>query len=138
MLGTTNGGNLAMTELSHARPVTFILTRNRPASEAFYTRVLGLSPPIDDGFAAVFDLGGAILRITHIPDHTAGAHPVLGWMVDDIEATIRTLTAAGVAMTIYDGIGQDALGIWTAPDGRARVAFFPDPDGNMLSLTEAG
>ncbi len=126
-----------MVSIAQARPVTFILTRDRAVSEAFYEDVLGLAAPVDDGFAAVFDLGGATLRITHIPDHTPNAHPALGWIVQDIEATIAALSLRGVAMTVYDGIGQDALGVWTAPDG-TKVAFFPDPDGNMLSLTQPG
>ena len=127
-----------MASLAHARPVTFILTNDRPAAEAFYSNVLGLHPPHDDGFAAVYALAGATLRITHVPDFKAGAHPVLGWMVDDIEATVNALVAAGAGMTIYPGMGQDDRGIWTSPDGSARVAFFPDPDGNVLSLTQAG
>ena len=127
-----------MASLAYARPVTFILTRDRVAAEAFYTDVMGLGPPHDDGFAAVYTLTGATLRITHIPDFEAGAHPVLGWQVDDIEATVSELVAAGAEMTIYPGMGQDARGIWTSADGAARVAFFPDPDGNVLSLTQAG
>jgi hypothetical protein len=58
-------------------------------------------------------------------------------MVEDIEGTIRGLVARGVTMTIYPGLGQDELGIWIAPDGKAKVAFFNDPDGNALSLTSA-
>ncbi len=77
------------------------------------------------------------LRVTEVPGHLASAHPVLGWQVPDIAATVRALAAKGVAMTIYEGMGQDALGIWTSPDGAAKVAFFADPDGNGLSLTQA-
>jgi catechol 2,3-dioxygenase-like lactoylglutathione lyase family enzyme len=60
----------------------------------------------------------------------------LGWKVDDIEAEVRALTDRGIVFTIYEGLGQDASGIWTAPDGSAKVAFFSDPDGNGLSLTQ--
>jgi catechol 2,3-dioxygenase-like lactoylglutathione lyase family enzyme len=119
------------------KPVTFIMTRDRKASAAFYRDVVGLTPGQDDPFAAVFDLGGAILRITEIPDWSAGPHPALGWHVADIEASVRALTANGVTMTIYPGFGQDALGIWTAPGGSAKVAWFNDPDGNVLSLTQS-
>jgi catechol 2,3-dioxygenase-like lactoylglutathione lyase family enzyme len=76
------------------------------------------------------------LRLTEVPDHVASAHPVLGWEVPDIAATVEALTAKGVGFTIYAGMGQDARGIWTAPDGSAKVAFFNDPDGNGLSLTQ--
>jgi catechol 2,3-dioxygenase-like lactoylglutathione lyase family enzyme len=119
-----------------ATAITFILTKDRPVSDAFYRDTLGLRFVVDDGFGAVFDLNGATLRVTHVPDHVAGGHPVLGWRVADIRATIGALKAKGVGMTIYPGIGQDADGVWTSPDGKGQVAFFPDPDGNVLSLTQ--
>ncbi|MFM9864450.1 MAG: VOC family protein, partial [Micropepsaceae bacterium] len=67
----------------------------------------------------------------------AHPHTVLGWEVADIVAAIKALHERGVAMNIYKGMGQDELGIWTSPDGKAKVAFFNDPDGNGLSLTSA-
>ena len=76
------------------------------------------------------------LRLTEVPDHKPSPHPVLGWEVPDIEAAVDALTAKGVAFAIYEGMGQDARGIWTSPDGAAKVAFFSDPDGNGLSLTQ--
>ncbi|MDK2756365.1 MAG: VOC family protein [Blastomonas fulva] len=122
--------------LSSAKPVTFINTASRAASEPFYRDVLGLSFVADDGFAAVFDLPGAVLRITELQGYRPAPHPALGWMVDDIAATMQALIERGVTPTIYEGFGQDALGIWTAPDGIAKVAWFNDPDGNVLSLTQ--
>ncbi|AOG01095.1 glyoxalase-like domain protein [Blastomonas sp. RAC04] len=122
--------------LSSAKPVTFINTASRAASEPFYRDVLGLPFVADDGFAAVFDLPGAVLRITELQDYQPAPHPALGWMVDDIAATMQALIERGVTPTIYEGFGQDALGIWTAPDGVAKVAWFNDPDGNVLSLTQ--
>ena len=119
-----------------AKVVTFIHTRDRARARAFYAGTLGFAVTADDHFACVLDLNGIGLRITHIPDHTAQAHTVLGWDVTDIAATIRALRARGVAMTIYDGFGQDDLGVWTAPGGQSKVAWFKDPDGNVLSLTE--
>lgn len=123
--------------LADATPVTFVITRDRAIAEAFYGETLGLPRLPGDAFAAVFDLAGVPLRVTEVPGHTPSAHPILGWQVADIAATVRTLTASGVAFTIYDGMGQDDLGIWTAPDGASKVAFFNDPDGNALSLTQA-
>ncbi len=64
-------------------------------------------------------------------------HPVLGWNVDDIVTAVQALRARGVTFTIHEGFGQDALGIWTAPAGRTRLAFFADPDGNVLTLSQA-
>lgn len=124
--------------LSSATPVTFVITRDRKTAEAFYGDTLGLVRQPGDDFAAVYDLAGTPLRLTEVPDHQPSPHPVLGWQVGDIEATVDALTARGVAFHVYDGMGQDARGIWTAPDGSAKVAFFSDPDGNGLSLTEAG
>lgn len=122
--------------LASQTPVTFIITCDRKIAESFYSETLGLPLLVDDGFAAVFDLAGVPLRVTEVPGHTPSAHPVLGWQVADIVATVTELGARGVIFTIYDGMGQDELGIWTAPDGKAKVAFFNDPDGNGLSLTQ--
>lgn len=121
---------------AEATAVSFILTRDRAGSDAFYRDVIGLPFVVDDGFGAVFDLNGSTLRITHVPDHAASGHPVLGWRVADIRTTIAALKAKGVEMTVYPGMGQDSDGVWTSPDGGSQVAFFADPDGNVLSLTQ--
>jgi catechol 2,3-dioxygenase-like lactoylglutathione lyase family enzyme len=123
--------------LATARPVAMISTRNRKVAEPFYTETLGLVPRGDDGFAALFDLAGTTLRLTEVPSHAPAPHPVLGWEVPDIKATVDALSSRGVCFNIYDGLGQDEDGIWTAPDGSCKVAFFNDPDGNGLSLTQA-
>ena len=122
--------------LANARPVAMITTKDRKVAEPFYADALGLPRKGDDGFAALFDLDGVTLRLTEVPGHAATGHTVLGWTVTDMEATVDALAANGVAMTIYPGLGQDEKGIWTAPDGGAKVAFFNDPDGNALSLTQ--
>lgn len=124
--------------VAHAKPVLFINTRERKASEAFYRDIIGLPFVADDGFAAVFDLSGAVLRITELENFVASPHPVLGWSVDDLEATMEHLVSRGVIPTIYDGFEQDALGIWTSPDGSAHVAWFNDPAGNVLSVVQGG
>lgn len=123
--------------LAGSTPVTFVITRDRKAAEAFYGGTLGLRRLPGDDFAAVYDLAGVPLRLTEVPGHAPSPHPVLGWMVEDIESKVRELTERGVHFNVYDGMGQDSLGIWTAPDGSAKVAFFNDPDGNGLSLTQA-
>ena len=113
-----------------------IVTSDRKRSEPFYADTLGLRRKGDDGFAALFDLAGVTMRLTEVPGHAASPHPVLGWEVEDIEAAVTELAARGVTMNVYDGLGQDACGIWTAPDGSCKVAFFSDLDGNGLSLTQ--
>lgn len=122
--------------LADARPVALVLTRDRKIAEPFYGETLGLRRLPGDDFAAVFDLAGVPMRLTEVPGHQPTPHPVLGWEVPDIEATVDALAANGVTFNIYEGMGQDARGIWTSPDGAAKVAFFNDPDGNGLSLTQ--
>jgi catechol 2,3-dioxygenase-like lactoylglutathione lyase family enzyme len=122
--------------LADARPIAMINTNDRKAAEPFYADTLGLRRKGDDGFAALFDLAGVTLRLTEVPGYSAPLHPVLGWEVPDIEAAVSALTAKGLAMNVYEGLGQDERGIWTAPDESCKVAFFNDPDGNGLSLTQ--
>lgn len=119
-----------------AKTMTFIITRDRPKAIAFYRDVLGFELVSEDMFAAVFDLNGVMLRISTVETHQAGPHTVLGWDVPDIVEAAQGLKAKGIAFNIYDGFGQDELGIWTSPAGDAKVAWFRDPDGNVLSLTE--
>lgn len=121
---------------SGSQVITFIHTRDRERSKAFYRDVLGFTVTADDPFGTVIDLNGITLRITPIADYTPHAHTVLGWQVLDIDAAIDALAAKGVKMIIYPGFGQDEKGIWTSPDGEAKVSFFHDPDGNGLSLTQ--
>jgi hypothetical protein len=85
------------------------------------------------------DLGnGATIRLTDLPGHKAAEHTVLGWSVPDIRASVTELKAKGVTFRVYDGFGQDDDGVWSPPGGGARVAWFTDPDGNVLSLTQFG
>lgn len=122
--------------LATAPSTSFIITRDRAVSDRFYEDVLGLVRLPGDPFASVYALGEAgRLRITEVPDFAASAHTVLGWDVSDIASAIDALVAKGVSFTVYDGFGQDSRGIWTSPDGGAKVAWFTDPDGNVLSLT---
>lgn len=125
-----------MTTLSEARAVAFVQVSDRERALAFYQGVLGLRLRSSDGFGDFLEFGGALLRMTAVPDWKAGPHPVLGWDVPDIAAAVRALTARGVRFTVYEGFGQDELGVWTSPDGAAKVAWFADPDGNVLSLSQ--
>lgn len=122
--------------LAGAKPVAMITTRDRKVAEPFYRETLGLSAVPGDGFAALFETGGVKLRLTEVPGFEASAYPVLGFEVDDIKDAVDTLVARGVTMNIYEGLGQDTDGIWTAPDSSCKVVFFNDPDGNGLSLTQ--
>lgn len=121
---------------SAAKAMTFILTRDRPKSVAFYRDTLGFPLVSDDLFAAVFDLNGTMLRISQVETHQATPSTVLGWDVPDIVAAAQALKGRGVEFNIYEGFGQDELGVWTSPASDAKVAWFKDPDDNVLSLTE--
>lgn len=120
-------------------PVTFIITADRAKAKAFYADVVGLKLMGEDDHAVTFDAGNRTpLRLTEVPGFKAMGHTVLGWHVADVTATTRALVAKGAKFNVYDGFGQDADGIWASPGGGAKVAWFNDPDGNVLSLTQVG
>jgi len=128
-----------MSSIVQASPVSFILTSNRATAKPFYAGALGLPIVAEDGFAVTFALaGGGCVRLTDLPDHRAGGHTVLGWQVPDIRAAVAELKGRGVTFKVYEGFGQDADGVWSPPGGGAQVAWFSDPDGNVLSLTQFG
>lgn len=122
-----------MTGLADADLVAFVATTDTARAREFYEGVLGLTVIDDDGFACVVEAHGTTVRITAVPERAAAAYTVLGWKVDDLDATIDRLAAGGVAFLRFDGMTQDDRGAWTAPGGD-RIAWFADPDGNTLSL----
>jgi catechol 2,3-dioxygenase-like lactoylglutathione lyase family enzyme len=115
--------------------VAFVATSNPAAARHFYRDLLGLELVSEDDFALVFDVHGTMLRVTRVKDVRAAEYTVLGWRVADIVAAATRLRAAGVKTERYAGMRQDGHGIWTSPSG-ARVAWFKDPDGNTLSITQ--
>lgn len=120
-----------------AKPAIVICTRDRARSTAFYRATLGLSFASEDDFAAVFNMGGATLRISCVPDFTPHEHTILGFHVEDVPAVVKALREKGVTFNFYPHFHQDEFGIWTAPGGTVRVAWFKDPDANVLSVTNA-
>jgi catechol 2,3-dioxygenase-like lactoylglutathione lyase family enzyme len=117
--------------------ITFTFTTDPARAKSFYTNTLGLPFLSQDDYALVFQANGALLRVSLVPDHTPSPHPILGWQVTGIAALVTRLAQAGVTFERYPYLEHDELGIWTSPDGAAKVAFFKDPDGNLLSLTES-
>lgn len=115
--------------------VTFLLTQNPDAALAFYRDKLGLRFLRDDGFALVFDIDGVMLRIGKVPSFTPAQNTVLGWEARDIVATIQSLGTKGIAFERYPNMGQDDDGVATFPNGD-KVAWFKDPDGNVLSISQ--
>ena len=118
-------------------PVAFVYVADRARARAFYRDVIGLELRSSDEHGDFLQLGEALLRMTLLPGWAATPHPVLGWNVPDIVTSVAALRARGVQFAIYEGFGQDELGIWTAPDGRTKVAWCHDSEGNVLSLSQA-
>ena len=124
--------------LGTASLVAFVPTRDPAAAREFYESVLGLPFESEDAFALVFNANGVLLRVVNVaavPEFHPAPFTILGWHVPSVARAAMALGARGVAFEHYEGMGQDALGIWTSPSG-ARVAWFRDPDGNVLSITE--
>ena len=117
------------------KPVLFLATADAQRARAFYEGVLGLTLVADEPPALVFQVGQAMLRIQKVERVHAAPYTALGWAVPDLRRTVRQLRAAGVVFQRYAGMNQDADAIWQAPSG-ARVAWFQDPDGHVLSLTQ--
>ena len=122
--------------LKDANVIAFVPTKDRATARAFYGETLGLALQGEDEFALTYTAGGTTLRITEVPNFEPLPFTLVGWLVDDIAAAVQTLSGNGVAFEYFDGMPQDKYGIWSTPDG-ARVAWFKDPDGNMLSVTQA-
>jgi catechol 2,3-dioxygenase-like lactoylglutathione lyase family enzyme len=123
--------------LEAAKPAIVICTRDRARSAAFYRNTLGLPLAYEDNLATVFHTGGVTLRVSTVPDFTPHEHTILGFSVPDVAATVRALREKGVTFNIYPTFPQDELGILTVPGGTVQVAWFKDPDGNVLSVTNA-
>jgi catechol 2,3-dioxygenase-like lactoylglutathione lyase family enzyme len=123
--------------LGCAKLAAFVATADAARSKAFYQDVLGLRLVSDDQFALVFDSNGTQLRVQKVPAVQPPPFTVLGWQVPDIRQTVTALATAGVVFERYEFLQQDALGIWQAPGG-TKVAWFKDPDANVLSLAQSG
>lgn len=117
--------------------VAFTATTDPAKARAFYEGVLGLRLISDEApFALVFDAHGTMLRVTTVHEHHPDTFTVLGWQVEAIVKTVERLSAAGVELLRYPGLNDTAPdAIWTSPSG-ARIAWFHDPDRNVLSVTE--
>ena len=118
-------------------PMGFIAATDFEVARTFYVDVLGLECVSHDGFALVLRSGTLTIRVTVPPQFTAAGYTVFGWRVTDIETEVAALAAKGIAFEHYPFFGeaQAADGVWTAPNGD-KVAWFKDPSGNVLSLSQ--
>lgn len=121
--------------LNSQKIVAFIPTTDAARARSFYVDVLGLRVISEDPFALVLDANGTMLRVTTVQNFKPQQFTILGWDVTNIEDTVSQLNQRGVRFESYGMAGQDERGIWKSPSG-ARVAWFKDPDGNVLSLTQ--
>jgi catechol 2,3-dioxygenase-like lactoylglutathione lyase family enzyme len=121
--------------LGSSKIIAFVPTRDAKKAKPFFQQVLGLRLVSEDPFALVFDANGTMLRVTPVPELTPQQFTILGWGVANIEETVSGLHKKGVVFERYGFLQQDDLGIWAAPGG-AKVAWFKDPDGNILSVSQ--
>jgi catechol 2,3-dioxygenase-like lactoylglutathione lyase family enzyme len=117
------------------RMIGFVLTTKPEEAKTFYAGKLGFTFLRDDGFALVFDAHGVTLRVSKMQNFTPAHYTVLGWEVADIGEAVRELSGKGMQFERYEFMQPDPLGICTFPTGD-KVAWFKDPDGNVLSLSQ--
>jgi len=116
--------------------IAFVPTLDFDKARAFYVDVLGLRFVDNDGFAMVLDANGTMIRVAKVqPDFKPAMFTILGWKVTEIEKVVAEMAAKGVVFERYGFFEQDPLGIWAAPGGN-KVAWFKDPDGNTLSVSQ--
>jgi hypothetical protein len=113
----------------------FVPTTDPGKAKLFYRDILGLKLLSEDNYALEFDANGTLLRVAIVRELTPHPFTILGWNVDDIVSVIKQLNNKHVVFERYGFFEQDNLGIWTSPND-SKVAWFKDPDGNILSLTE--
>jgi catechol 2,3-dioxygenase-like lactoylglutathione lyase family enzyme len=115
--------------------IAFASTTDLARARTFYEATLGLQVVDENGYACVFNAHGTMLRITAVAEVAHPGYTVLGWRVVGISEIVAHLESVGVVFARYEGMAQDAQGVWTSPN-HDRIAWFTDPDGNVLSLTE--
>jgi catechol 2,3-dioxygenase-like lactoylglutathione lyase family enzyme len=121
--------------LASSKMIGFVPTKDFPKARAFYEGKLGFQFLSDDPFALVMRADETMIRIAKTQDFTPAPYTVLGWEVSDIETVVHWLQERGVAFEKYPFVQDRELGIWTAPNGN-KVAWFKDPDGNVLSVSQ--
>ena len=124
-----------MSILGNKQLKAFVPTINPAAAKTFYRDILGLALLSEDQFALEFDANGILFRVITVQEFNPYPFTVLGWNVDNIKKVIGELSAKGIFCEKYSFMEQDEAGIWNSPSG-AMVAWFKDPDGNVLSLTQ--
>ena len=120
--------------LSDRRLMAFVPVGDLSAAKSFYGGLLGLRVTEENSYAVVLDAGGTMLRLAQVDGLRPQPFTIAGWQVFDMGRSIDMLERRGVSFIRYEGMDQDAKGVWTTPGGD-QIAWFKDPDGNTLSLT---
>jgi predicted enzyme related to lactoylglutathione lyase len=123
--------------LESAKPVIVVCTRDRVRAIQFYRDTLGLTMRHEDALSAVFEADATTIRIASVPDFTPHGHTMLGFVVSNVKTIVSALTGNGVIFLRLPGFPHDELGVLSLPEGKGRVAWLKDPDGNILSITDA-
>lgn len=121
--------------LAASKMMGFVPTNDSAKARSFYEGILGFEFVSDDGFALVMRAGDTLIRIAKAQDFKPARYTVLGWQVSNIEEIVTWLQKRGVAFEKYPFVQDKELGIWAAPNGD-KVAWFRDPDGNVLSVSQ--
>jgi catechol 2,3-dioxygenase-like lactoylglutathione lyase family enzyme len=122
--------------LANCPVIGFVPTSDTARAQNFYQNTLGLRFISEDPFALVFEAAGTMIRVVRVDQFTPAPFTILGWDVADIDETVHSLAAKGVQFHQYGLPGQAPNAVWKSPDGSAKVAWFPDPDGNTLSISQ--
>jgi catechol 2,3-dioxygenase-like lactoylglutathione lyase family enzyme len=121
--------------LASSNVIGFVPTKDSAQARSFYEGKLGFQFVSEDQFALVVRAGETMIRIAKVKDFAPPPFTVLGWEVSNIEEVVAWLQKRGVAFEKYPWVANKELGIWTAPTGD-KVAWFKDPDGNVLSVSQ--
>jgi catechol 2,3-dioxygenase-like lactoylglutathione lyase family enzyme len=125
----------AGTMLAASKIIGFVPTKDSKRAREFYEGKLGFQFVSDDPFALVVRAGETMIRVAKVADFAPAPYTVLGWEVKEIEAIVASLKNSGVVFEKYPFVQDQELGIWTAPTGD-KIAWFKDPDGNVLSVSQ--
>ena len=121
--------------LEGAHLVGFVATSDLATADAFYGELLKLPRSDSTPLAHVYRVNGAVLCVVRADDVQPTGQTVFAWAVEDLSATVAAMGEAGIELITYAGLEQDSDQAWTSPGG-ARVAWFKDPEGHILSVMQ--
>lgn len=122
--------------LTNSELIAFLGATDSDRAKIFYRDKLGLNLITEESsFALVFQSENMMLRVSLVENVNPAQYTVLGWKGTSIDKTVGNLASEGITFERFPGFNQDEQGVWTAADG-TKVAWFKDPDGNILSITE--